>query len=264
MHRFQIHKISSRSPINQVKRNFFKSPILFGQDYYQILGVERNSSQDEIKKAYRKLAMKYHPDKNKGNKEAEEKFKSISSAYSVLSDEKQKNIYDQFGEEGLNGAGFDPMGGMDPTDFFSQVFRDFGGGGMGDPFGGFGFGGRQQPTHTQDMSHTIRVKLEDVYKGVTKQLEFNKKIICSTCKGIGSPNKSAVKKCATCKGSGVETIVRQVGPGMIQQQNITCRSCKGAGESIPKDQICGTCSGKKTIKSPKKLDIEINTGINND
>lgn len=99
-------------------------PLLKGDDYYKRLGITKNASQDDIKKAYRKLAMQYHPDRNKGNKEAEEKFKQISEAYNVLSDEKQKGIYDQFGEEGLNGAGFD-MGGMDPNDIFSQVFGIF-------------------------------------------------------------------------------------------------------------------------------------------
>jgi len=242
----------------QQKRNFRTSNTLFAQeDYYKILEVDRNATPDEIKKSYRKLAMKFHPDKNKGDKAAEEKFKSISAAYNVLSDEKQKQIYDQYGEDGLNSMGGDPMGGMDPNEFFSQHF--------GQGFGGFGgFGGERvrKPTHTPNINHVIRISLEEAYAGVIKTLEFSKKVLCSTCDGVGSPSKSAVKKCTACKGSGQETIVRQMGP-MMSQQQITCRSCKGQGETIPKEDICKTCNGKKTTRSPKKLEVNIRAGSNN-
>lgn len=121
---YAVHARLHRLPCQKVRgrRQFHVSKPAFSSDYYARLGVERSASQDEIKKAYRKLAMKYHPDRNKGNKEAEEKFKEISQAYSVLSDEKQKATYDQFGEEGLNGAGFDPMHGMSPEDLFANIF----------------------------------------------------------------------------------------------------------------------------------------------
>jgi DnaJ family protein A protein 2 len=256
---------------NTQSRTFRTStPLMAPEDYYKILEVDRNASNDEIKKSYRKLAMKYHPDKNKGDKAAEEKFKSISAAYNVLSDEKQKQIYDQYGEDGLNsmgGMGGDPMGGMDPSEFFSQHFgRDFGGFGGGDSgFGGFGgFGGERvrKPTHTPNINHVIKISLEEAFSGVIKTLEFSKKVLCSTCDGVGSPNKSAVKKCSACKGSGMETIVRQMGP-MMSQQQITCRSCKGQGETIPKDDICKTCNGKKTTRTPKKLEVNIKAGSNN-
>jgi len=232
---------------------------LRGEDYYKILEVDRNASPEEIKKSYRKLAMQYHPDKNKGDKAAEEKFKSISAAYNVLSDEKQKQVYDQFGEEGLNGAGFD-MGGMDPNEIFSQVF---GGGFGGFPGGGFGgFGQQRKPTVTPNINHIIKISLEEAYCGTNKILEFSKKVVCSDCNGVGSPNKTAVKKCTACKGTGIEVVTRKMGP-MITQQQISCRSCQGAGETIPKDQLCKTCHGKKIIRAPKKLDINIKPGISN-
>jgi DnaJ family protein A protein 2 len=233
------------------------NPLMSPEDYYKILEVDRGASNDEIKKSYRKLAMKYHPDKNKGDKAAEEKFKSISAAYNVLSDEKQKQIYDQYGEDGLNsmgGMGGDPMGGMDPSEFFSQHFGGF---------GGFGGGERaRKPTHTPNINHVIKISLEEAFSGVIKTLEFSKKVICTTCDGCGSSNKQSIKKCNACKGSGTETIVRQMGP-MMSQQQITCRSCKGQGETIPKEDVCKTCNGKKTIRTPKKLEVNIKAGVNN-
>jgi DnaJ family protein A protein 2 len=239
---------------NTQNRTFRTSnPLLSPEDYYKILEVDRGATPDEIKKSYRKLAMKFHPDKNKGDKAAEEKFKSISAAYNVLSDEKQKQIYDQYGEDGLNSMGGDPMGGMDPSEFFSQHFGGF---------GGFGGERARKPTHTPNINHVIKISLEEAFSGVIKTLEFSKKVLCSTCDGVGSPNKSAVKKCNACKGSGTETIVRQMGP-MMSQQQITCRSCKGQGETIPKDDICKTCNGKKTTRTPKKLEVNIKAGSNN-
>jgi DnaJ-class molecular chaperone len=161
---------------------------------------------------------------------------------------------------------------MDPSEFFSQHFgRDFGGfgssSGFGQGFGGFGgfgsggFGGERtsKPTQTPNINHVIKISLEEAYTGVLKTLEFSKRVLCSTCDGVGSPNKSSVKKCSVCKGSGMETIVRQIGP-MVSQQQITCRSCGGQGETIPKDDICKTCNGKKTIRMPKKLEINIKAG----
>jgi len=260
----QTHKlVASRAwsgPRNLPKRPFHASirQLAPGEDYYTRLGVQRSASADDIKKAYRKLAMKYHPDRNKGDKVAEEKFKQISEAYNVLSDEKQKQVYDQFGEEGLNGAGFD-MGGMDPNDIFASVFggqNPFGG--MGG-FGGFG-GGPQKPTRTPDLQHTIKLTLEDLYKGITKKLEFSRKVLCNTCSGSGATNPRDVKKCTTCKGSGVETIIRQMGP-MIQQQQVSCRNCGGHGETIPEHCKCKTCSGKKTKKEQTTLSIKVEPGM---
>eukprot|EP01127_Copromyxa_protea_P013553 TRINITY_DN3669_c0_g1_i1.p1 TRINITY_DN3669_c0_g1~~TRINITY_DN3669_c0_g1_i1.p1 ORF type:complete len:445 (+),score=103.35 TRINITY_DN3669_c0_g1_i1:869-2203(+) len=243
---------------HKVQQRQFHASLPMLSDYYARLGVERGASADEIKKAYRKLAMKYHPDRNKGDKAAEEKFKEISQAYSVLSDEKQKQTYDQFGEEGLNGAGFDPMHGMSPEDFFSQMFG--GGGGFG---GGFNpFGGQQQrkPTRTPDIEHTINLTLEELFKGTEKTLEFARRVICSECSGVGAKSKDSVTKCTTCKGCGQETVLRQMGPGMVARSQVTCRSCSGKGETIRAGDACKKCNGNKTVKVPERLKIVVPAG----
>eukprot|EP01126_Amoeba_proteus_P002613 TRINITY_DN1081_c0_g1_i2.p1 TRINITY_DN1081_c0_g1~~TRINITY_DN1081_c0_g1_i2.p1 ORF type:complete len:312 (+),score=37.14 TRINITY_DN1081_c0_g1_i2:186-1121(+) len=226
-------------------RNFHTSQIRYASDYYERLGLNKNASAEDIKKAYRKLAMQYHPDRNQGNKEAEEKFKDISQAYSVLSDEKQRQIYDQYGEEGLNGAS---MPDFDPNEIFANMF------------GGFGGFNNQRPTQTPNLVHALSVSLEELLKGTTKTLEFNKTIICPDCSGVGAAKKSSVKTCSVCKGSGSEQIVHSVGPGMMTRQIITCRSCSGAGETIPSGDACKKCKGKKMVKQPKVLTINVQAG----
>eukprot|EP01128_Nolandella_sp_AFSM9_P007113 TRINITY_DN3802_c0_g1_i1.p1 TRINITY_DN3802_c0_g1~~TRINITY_DN3802_c0_g1_i1.p1 ORF type:complete len:488 (+),score=120.91 TRINITY_DN3802_c0_g1_i1:100-1563(+) len=264
------------APPQTARRLFHFNQVVRGEDYYNILGVPRGADAKEIKKAYRKLAVKYHPDKNKGDKAAEEKFKTISQAYNVLGDEKKKGVYDQFGEEGLNGmGGMGDMGGMSPEDIFSQVF----GGGMGgmgggrgggfNPFEGMGgMGGQQQQrqrkpevTRTPDIEHIMEVTLEEMYTGATRKIEFNQRVVCQPCNGKGTKNASVKSSCQTCKGSGVETKTVRFGPGMMGQTQQECSSCGGEGEVIAPSDRCHTCRGQKVLSTPKRLDVKIEPGV---
>ncbi|KAK7043725.1 Type I HSP40 co-chaperone [Paramarasmius palmivorus] len=219
--------------------------------FYDLLEVSPNASEADLKKAYRKKALRLHPDKG-GDPEL---FKEVTHAYEVLSDPEKRSIYDARGEAGLSEAG--GMGGMDPQDLFSQLF---GGGGFGG--GGFfgGGGGRSQgPRKTKDLVHRIHVTLEDLYKGKTTKLALTRNIICSKCKGKGG-KEGAVRTCSTCNGRGVKMIIRQMGP-MIQQMQSACDDCAGTGEIInPKDR-CGQCKGKKTVPDKKVLEVHIDKGM---
>jgi len=220
------------------------------------LGVSREASVTELKKAYRKLAIKLHPDKNPGNPEAVEKFKEISHAYDVLSDPEKKRIYDKYGEEGLQGAG-----GASAESIFEQVF---GGGGMfGDMFGfGGGGGGRRRgPRKGEDIAFRLGVPLKDLYNGNVKKLKINKNVICDECDGRGSKSEGATKKCASCRGQGVRIERRQIGPGMIQQMQSACSDCNGEGEIIDKKDRCKKCKGKKVVEEPKMIEVAIDKGM---
>jgi DnaJ family protein A protein 2 len=227
------------------------------KDYYKILGVERNASKEDIKKSYRKLALQYHPDRNKGNKEAEEKFKRMTQAYTVLSDDKQRQMYDQFGEEGLQGGG-DPFGGMRPEDIFNNIFGNFGGFGGFNPFGNENV----KPSRTPDIAHTMNVPLSEFYTGASRKLEFNQRIICPTCNGSGTNKPGVDTKCRVCNGSGVETRMRKMGP-LLQQLQTQCSSCNGEGIVIPKESRCAVCNGKFIISKPKQLEVKIKPGMQN-
>jgi len=217
-------------------------------EFYERLGVSENATLDEIKKAYRKLAVKYHPDKNPGDKEAEEKFKEISEAYEVLSNEEKRSNYDRFGKGGLQGGG-----GVDPFDLFSSFF----GGGM---FGGGG-GGSHGPKRTKDIVTAVKVKLNDIYNGKVKKMRITRNIICNTCHGTGSKDGKSVSKCSDCNGEGIKLIVRQLGPGMFQQIRTVCPTCEGKGEVIPEGKRCGECDGKKVMKDTKIVQVEIDKGV---
>ena len=179
------------------------------KDYYKILGVERNASADEIKKAYKKVAIKYHPDRNPGNKEAEEKFKQAAEAYDVLRDPDKRARYDQFGAEGVNGgAGFGGFGGqgMDLNDIFRQFGDIFGGGGFGGFSGGFGnFGGGNAQTRQykgNDMRMKVKLSLNEIYSGVTKKFKVRKDMTCPEGGGSGCEKGSQPESCSTCHGQG--------------------------------------------------------------
>ncbi|KAJ3036531.1 Type I HSP40 co-chaperone [Rhizophlyctis rosea] len=218
--------------------------------YYDLLEVSPGASESELKKAYRKLALKYHPDKNP---DAGDRFKDISHAYEVLSDSQKREIYDKYGEEGLSGEGGP---GMSPEDLFSHLF----GGGMGGGF--FGGGGRSRPSGPRkgkDMTHALKVSLDDLYKGKVSKLALQKQVVCKTCQGKGG-KEGAVKQCTGCNGRGIKIIMRQIGP-MIQQMQQTCPDCNGEGEIIRDKDRCKGCSGQKVISERKILEVHIDKGM---
>jgi len=216
--------------------------------YYNLLGVDKNATPSQLKKAYYKKAKDVHPDKTQGDPEKELIFKELSHAYEVLSDPEKKEIYDQYGEEGLKQGG---MGGFrDAGDIFSQFF----GGGFG---GGFGNRG---PAKGEDISFALGVTLKDLYNGRKKKLRVNKNVICAKCDGKGSEKEGATKKCPSCHGQGVKFVRRQMGPSIIQMQQ-ECDECDRKGEIIdPKDR-CKQCHGKKVVKESKIIEVEIDKGM---
>lgn len=222
--------------------------------YYDALGVRPEATEAELKKAYRMNALKFHPDKNPGDHEAAEKFKELSHAYEVLSDSGKRQIYDQYGEEGLSGGGADM--GMSAEDLFSQFF-----GGMGGMGGMFGGGGMQQqgPKRSRDIVHVHKVSLEDLYKGKTSKLALQKTVICSKCNGIGG-KEGSVTKCKGCNGMGMKTMMRQMGP-MIQRFQTVCPDCNGEKEIIKEKDRCKACQGKKTVFERKVIHVPVDKGM---
>jgi DnaJ family protein A protein 2 len=220
--------------------------------FYDALGVAPDADDGEIKRAYRKLAVQFHPDKNP---DGAERFKEISRAYEVLSDEQKRRTYDKYGEDGLDGAG----GGGNAEDIFAQFF---GGGG---PFGGFGgFGGRGgEPGERRgkDVGHAMPVTLEDLYNGKTRKLALNKTVLCADCGGSGSKVKGKSSTCQDCRGQGVKIIIRQIGPGMMQQMQTACPTCKGEGSNIKPEDRCAGCKGNKTVQEKKILEVNIEKGM---
>lgn len=234
------------------------------EDFYKTLGVEKNATQQEIKQAYRKLALKYHPDRNQGDKAAEEKFKQISEAYEVLSDEQKRARYDQFGhdafQQGAAGGGFSGgFGGFqDPFDIFREVFGGGGGGGGAfyDFFGGGGY--KQQdpnaPERGDDIRIEIEVSLKDAATGTHKTIRYNKVENCPECKGTGSKDGVARKTCPTCKGTGHVTMSR--GPIRFSQP---CPKCGGAGTIV--ENPCPKCGGNGRVKVRSEIKIDIPKGV---
>ncbi|KYR00497.1 heat shock protein [Tieghemostelium lacteum] len=222
--------------------------------YYDILGVPRDASETDIKKAYRKLAIKYHPDKN-SDPGATDKFKEITVAYEVLSDSEKRQIYDKYGEEGLKEGGAGGFG----EDIFSQFF----GGGFGGFGGRGGGGGRRGPRKGEPIQHVLKVSLEDLYKGKVSKLALQKNSKCGECNGKGSASKApdAVKKCDDCSGSGVKVQLRQIGPGMVQKLQSVCPTCKGEGQVIREKDRCPKCKGNKTVQEKKTLEVNIDKGM---
>ena len=230
------------------------------RDYYEVLGVSKGASEDEIKKAYRKIAIKYHPDRNPGDKAAEEKFKEAAEAYDVLHDPKKRQRYDQFGFNGPMGAdgGFGDFGAtsMNMDDIFSMFGDIFGGHG----FGGFGGGGQRRPQQYRgsDLRLKVRLTLEEINQGVTKKFKVRKDITCSQCNGSGAQSGSNREQCPTCHGSGVISHTTQSIFGMMQQQSV-CPTCGGEG-TIIKDK-CPNCHGEGIIKGEEVVEIKIPAGV---
>lgn len=222
-------------------------------DYYSLLGVKKGASEEELKKAYRKLAMKYHPDKNPGDKEAEKKFKEISSAYDVLKDPKKRQMYDQFGEAGVNGQGFGGgagAGGFDFASGFSDIFEDL--------FGGFGGrsarGGKPQSNRGSDVRYNLEISLEEAFRGDNVKINVQTHSGCDTCHSSGSSDSKKVDVCTTCGGTGRMRV--QQGFFMIERG---CSACGGSGQVIKNP--CKTCSGQGRVLKSKTLSVKIPRGV---
>lgn len=231
------------------------------RDYYEVLGVAKNASEDEIKKAYRKIAIKYHPDRNPGNKEAEEKFKEAAEAYDVLRDPQKRQQYDQFGFEGAQGGfgGFSG-GGMNMDDIFSMFGDIFGGHSGFDSFSGFGRSrGGQRPRHRgNDLRLRVRINLQEVAKGVTKKFNVHKDITCPHCHGTGCEGGHSPETCPTCGGSGVTIKTARTMFGAMQTQT-TCPQCNGEGVIIT--HKCTHCNGLGVVKGDEVVEVNIPAGV---
>ncbi len=227
------------------------------RDYYEVLGISKNASADEIKKAYRKLAMQFHPDRNPGNKEAETKFKEATEAYEVLKDDQKRSAYNQFGHDAFaqgGGRGGSQGGGFDGFDFndifsnFSDIFGDFG-----------GSGGRQNKKRSSavrgsDIRYNLEISLEEAFRGVTEKISFSIASSCQSCNGSGGQNNEKPVDCGTCKGSG--KIRAQQGFFIVER---TCTTCGGSGQIIKNP--CKTCRGEGRVKKDKTLSVKIPAGV---
>lgn len=232
------------------------------RDYYEVLGVSKNATAEEMKKAYRKLAVQYHPDKNPGDASAEEKFKELSEAYDVLSDEQKRAAYDRYGHAAFSGGmpGGGGGGGFhDPFDIFREVFG--GGGGGGDIFESIfgGGGGRRSrrsdgPQRGSDLRYGLEITLEEAARGADKELEFERLVNCSKCSGSGSASGSGTKQCHTCRGAGQVITSR----GFFQMQQ-TCPDCQGTGQTIA--DPCKQCHGAGRVKDRTRIRLKIPAGI---
>ena len=236
------------------------------RDFYEILGVSKSSSADEIKKAYRKVAMQFHPDRNPGDKAAEEKFKEAAEAYEILSDTDKKAKYDRFGHQafgpGTAGGGGYGGGGMDMNDIFSQFGDVFG----DDMFGGF-FGGGQSRSRggakaRGQRGSNLRIKLkmnyEEIANGVNKQVKVKKHVLCTTCGGNGAKDNSSIQTCGTCKGSGQVRKVTNTFLGQMQTVN-TCPTCNGEGSTVTAK--CTPCKGEGRVYGEETISIDIPAGV---
>ena len=236
------------------------------RDYYEVLGVDKSASADEIKKAYRKLAVKYHPDKNPGDKEAEEKFKEAAEAYSILSDPDKKARYDQFGHSGVDGAGPDFSGGFGNL---NDILNDLFGGAFGGGFGGFsgfggGFGGgrggqRQQRVYRgRDIRVRVKLTLEEIAKGVEKEISIEKSVPCQECGGKGARNSSDIKTCTACGGTGqVQRVVNSLFGQTVTYS--TCQQCGGEGKTI--SNPCRNCGGSGLTRKRETIKVKIPAGV---
>ncbi len=237
------------------------------RDYYEVLGVEKTDSADEIKKAYRKKAIQYHPDRNQGDKEAEEKFKEAAEAYDVLSNADKRARYDQFGHAGMGGAagggGFGGFGqGMSMDDIFSMFGDIFGGrGGFSGGFGGFGGGGghsAQRKFRGSDLRVKVKLNLKEISTGVEKKFKLKKYVTCDHCHGSGAEGDSGTETCPTCHGTGSVTRTQQSIFGMVQSQSV-CPQCNGEGKIIKNK--CKHCAGEGIVYGEEVVEVNIPAGV---
>ena len=230
------------------------------RDYYEVLGVSKSADAIEIKKAYRKLALKYHPDKNPGDKEAEEKFKEAAEAYDVLSNEEKRHRYDQFGYAGVGGAGQGGFGGgMSMDDIFSQFGDIFGGFGGFSGFGGFGGGrGSRRVNRGTNLRVKVKMSLQEIATGIEKKIKVKKYVACQHCNGTGAKDGKSYSTCSTCKGSGQVTRVQNTILGAMQTTS-TCPTCEGEGKII--NEKCTFCNGEGVLMSEEVISINIPAGV---
>jgi molecular chaperone DnaJ len=228
------------------------------KDYYELLGVDKNANADDLKKAYRKLAIKYHPDKNPGDKEAEDKFKEIAEAYSVLSDPDKKARYDRFGHEGVGGAGGHGAGGFNMEDIFSQFGDIFGDSSPFSSFFGGGGGGRRAVRKGSDLRIKLKLNLEDIANGVEKKIKVKRYVSCKSCQGNGSNHGTSLQNCTTCNGSGQIKRVQQTMLGQMVTTN-TCHTCNGEGKVVV--ERCEACFGEGRVLEEDMLSIKIPAGV---
>lgn len=215
------------------------------RDYYEVLDVERDVAEKELKKAYRRVAMKFHPDRNPDDAAAEEKFKEAAEAYEVLSDPQKRSAYDQFGHAGVEGS----AGGGNPNNF-SDIFGDV----FGDIFGGGGRGGRAGPARGSDLRYTLDLDLEEAVRGNTVKIKVPTLVSCDTCNGSGAKKGSTPKTCTTCGGHG--QVRMQQGFFSVQQ---TCPNCNGKGKTI--SDPCGSCRGRGVKEETKTLSVKVPPGV---
>ncbi len=232
------------------------------KDYYDILGVARGASAEEIKKAYRKLAIKFHPDKNPDDKSAEDKFKEAAEAYEVLSNADKRQRYDQFGHAGAQ-QGYGGGGGMNMEDIFSQFGDIFGGGSPFDSF--FGGGGQQssrgggrRTSRGTNLRIKVKLTLEEIASGVEKKIKVNKQVSCNVCDGTGAKDKNSFSTCKTCGGNGSVRRVTNTILGQMQTTS-TCPTCNGEGTTI--SSKCGNCSGEGIVRGEETITINIPAGV---
>ncbi|HYK57576.1 MAG TPA: molecular chaperone DnaJ, partial [Flavisolibacter sp.] len=234
------------------------------RDYYEILNVSKTASADEIKKSYRKVAMQFHPDRNPGDKSAEEKFKEAAEAYEILSDQDKRAQYDRYGHAGVSGNGRGGYGGgMNMDDIFSQFGDIFGEDIFGSFFGGGGGragGGQRRARGTRGSNLRIKLKLnyEEIAKGVTKSIKVKKYVGCNVCSGSGAKDKGSVQNCSTCGGSGQVRRVTNTFLGQMQTVT-TCPTCNGEGTTITAK--CGNCKGEGRVYGEETVTIDIPAGV---
>lgn len=228
------------------------------RDYYEVLGVSKGASKDEMKKAYRKLALKYHPDRNQGDEEAENKFKEAAEAYEVLSDDDKRARYDRFGHAGVGSSAAGGYQSRGFEDIFSQFGDIFGDSAFSEFFGGGRRGGRRRGQRGADIRIRMPLTLEQIYTGVDKKIKLNRFVTCEVCTGSGAKDGASFNTCPTCQGAG--EIRQQAGGGFFQQIVVsTCPTCQGEGRIVT--EHCDNCGGKGRVQQSDTVDVKIRPGV---